>query len=261
MNKTTELCPYCNNEVELNAEFKAQVCPVCGKVILPCSLCDMDKADCANCPLKKMNKEEKIEIQLPFFDGFYESVYYNSDSIYDEFYNNEREYKETYGDDITDDDLDVRFDEYQKDVCEAFTECFSNLAPSFVTSVEFSEMTSPRYYNFETDKVYANITLSDDWREQVLTFMKENKDWLKKRIYDEWTSRDGFMSFMDNNYDEWLHRFENTEDEIDPRYLSTMIGYIMMTNNEDVHYDLIEGTLEDIYIGNYIYCTKGEDDA
>lgn len=37
-----ELCPYCNNEVELKNAHKyiEQECPVCHKKIMPCNLCD-----------------------------------------------------------------------------------------------------------------------------------------------------------------------------------------------------------------------------
>lgn len=47
---TWELCPECENEVELENIFKVQHCPICGKKILPCSICtDMN---CKNCPLE-----------------------------------------------------------------------------------------------------------------------------------------------------------------------------------------------------------------
>lgn len=59
MNKTYELCPYCENEVELNNEFKAQLCPKCGRLILPCSICEHTNANgchtkCNDCPLDKL---------------------------------------------------------------------------------------------------------------------------------------------------------------------------------------------------------------
>lgn len=39
--KTWELCPYCDNEVELKnpIEKVRQRCPICGEMILPCSIC------------------------------------------------------------------------------------------------------------------------------------------------------------------------------------------------------------------------------
>lgn len=45
-----ELCPCCDEEVFLKEDFSKQVCPNCGKPILPCSQCE--DRDCGNCPLK-----------------------------------------------------------------------------------------------------------------------------------------------------------------------------------------------------------------
>lgn len=45
-----EFCPECECEVLLETTFQKQICPVCGKVIYPCNLCD---GYCYNpCPLK-----------------------------------------------------------------------------------------------------------------------------------------------------------------------------------------------------------------
>ena len=46
-----EMCPECETEVKLKAEFKVQTCPNCGKPIKPCAMCDMDKVDCSKCEL------------------------------------------------------------------------------------------------------------------------------------------------------------------------------------------------------------------
>lgn len=48
---TWELCPYCEQEVYLKDPIKKvyQVCPNCGKMILPCSLCDEDEITHAGC--------------------------------------------------------------------------------------------------------------------------------------------------------------------------------------------------------------------
>lgn len=37
-NITYELCPHCENEVEIDADRPSK-CPVCKKIILPCSTC------------------------------------------------------------------------------------------------------------------------------------------------------------------------------------------------------------------------------
>lgn len=48
---TTELCPYCMQEVVIPVA-KISKCPKCKKWIKPCSACDMDKVKCENCKLE-----------------------------------------------------------------------------------------------------------------------------------------------------------------------------------------------------------------
>ena len=50
MEKITEYCPYCNDETEI--EETGAVCSYCGHFLKPCSLCDMDKVKCNECPSK-----------------------------------------------------------------------------------------------------------------------------------------------------------------------------------------------------------------
>lgn len=57
--QTFEVCPYCDNEVVLKAEFKPQICPECKKVILPCSICPTDYDMCGKCPLESEKQECK----------------------------------------------------------------------------------------------------------------------------------------------------------------------------------------------------------
>ena len=55
----TELCPHCEEEVQIKNEFTAQSCPNCTNRILPCSICDAindsvpkPKINCNKCPLE-----------------------------------------------------------------------------------------------------------------------------------------------------------------------------------------------------------------
>lgn len=48
-----EMCPHCENEVELPTKWQVHRCPVCGKAIAPCNLCYSDYANCKDCWLSK----------------------------------------------------------------------------------------------------------------------------------------------------------------------------------------------------------------
>ena len=69
-----EYCPYCEDEVKLDNEFKVQICPNCGHAIVPCNICPLDDC-CSNCPLDalcrqkndEIDKEAGIEVTLSSF--------------------------------------------------------------------------------------------------------------------------------------------------------------------------------------------------
>lgn len=42
---TFEWCPYCEEEVVLQDIFEVQVCPSCGELLAPCSLCETRKCN------------------------------------------------------------------------------------------------------------------------------------------------------------------------------------------------------------------------
>lgn len=199
-----------------------------------------------------------MEIELPFFEGFYESRYYNYDMEYYEIREDIDHLRELYGDDKSEDDFELDFGAYTHEVCIEFVNAFANYTPEFVKGVSFSETSSPRYYNFSTDKIYAYIELEDGWKDKVIGFMDANREWLDKRISDEWTSYDGFMSFMDDTFSEWRARFTN--DTYDERYVACMIGYMMLKENQHVRDDIFEDTFSDLGLYQFIVPTDGVSD-
>jgi hypothetical protein len=222
----------------------------------------------------------KFNIELPFFPGFYESDLENSDTSYWAIKDELEYYKEEYAYEnpdekavyaqLEEDDLDFNYADYEKDVRDAWVDGFRENAPEFVLSVEDVEMTSPKYYNFSTDRLWADVELRDDWMDAVREFMVENADWLRKRIKEDWTSYDGFMSFMSNNFDNlshdedkdywgdkswYFHLFSGKSDRWEC-YIATIIGYMMLRENKNIRNDLVMFALDDIYAGQYVYITE-----
>jgi hypothetical protein len=215
----------------------------------------------------------KFNIELPFFPGFYESDLENSDTSYWAIKEELQYYQEecdTPCKTLTEDDLDFNYSDYEKDVRDQWVEAFRERKPEFVLSVEDVNMWSPRYYNFDHDRLYADVELADDWMDTVHEFMVENADWLRERIKDDWTSYDGFMSFMSNNFDDlshdededywgdkswYWHLFSGQSDRWEC-YISSIIAYMMYRENKEIRNDLVMYALDDVYAGSYVFLTE-----
>ncbi len=197
-----------------------------------------------------------INIELPFFPGFYETDLENSDTSYWAI-KEELEYLQNDCDTpckaLTEDDLEFRYEDYEKDVRENWAAYWKKNAPEIVLSMDNVTMWSPRYYNFDHDRLYADIELADNWQDEMRHFIALNYDWLKDRIENDWTSYDGFMSFMSNDIDEWGDYLFK---EQDCRYISTMLGYMMYRENKDIISDLVMYALDDICANSYVELTE-----
>jgi len=97
-------------------------------------------------------------------------------------------------------------------LAKAYAEEFiSWLSDSLALDVagEFEEMTSPRYYNFETDRIFAGIS-EGAIREVARRLHEEKPEALPETFRAMFTSRDGFISSYDNavperDLAEWDH--------------------------------------------------------
>jgi len=138
--------------------------------------------------------KDLVKIQIPF-SGFYESIHdSNIDRALEDGFNYNRE---------TDEDQEVPEEVWEADIdrhairveyCKSFVAALGNEHDLTLT---FDEMTSPREYNFSTDKIYCLIP-----REEINKIRKEveaHEDY-PQLIKNRFTSRDGFMSFYSNDY-------------------------------------------------------------
>lgn len=78
-----------------------------------------------------------------------------------------------------------------------FTE---NFAATFqLETLKFAELVSPKFYNFETDRIFCEISL----HEVLELFEKVDRTVLEERIRSRFTSYDGFFSHYPNSIDRW----------------------------------------------------------
>lgn len=145
----------------------------------------------------------KIEINIPF-DGFYNSLYSEEVDSQGDFY------VECYREDGGKDAVGVaealyKYTDYSSayvQVAKYYTDAFNRKFEEWSgvdLELEFVEMTSPREYNFTTDRIFAKASL------EALKTLRQQVDAsaLREEIRDRFTSRSGFISHYSNDLDDW----------------------------------------------------------
>jgi hypothetical protein len=82
--------------------------------------------------------------------------------------------------------------EYAKDYVQAF-------AIATKLQLTFDELISPREYNFQSDRIFVDITPESISK----LFASVDKDVLSQYIKEEYTSRSGFISYYSPDLNEW----------------------------------------------------------
>lgn len=202
---------------------------------------------------KVENTNRKQDFRIMEFPGYYESNYCNSNSVSDKIedieINSGVELKHA-------DDWEVDMENYKKDLGVAYTDFINEkyrgiFGETFVLS--YKETISPRFYNFETDKMMATLKILDEEKffASVRAKMNEHKEELRTIIYDNHTSRSGFVSYMENDIEKW---YDLIEDEPDKLYLECVMSYIAKIELGDLDDDFLDEVYFDstLQIENYI---------
>lgn len=187
----------------------------------------------------------QTQIILPSFHGFYDSVW---SALWDDDLENlaqEHHVTELDGWEAK----DVKGTE--QEICERYAALAldeMNSALGLHLERGAVEVWSPREYNFYTDRIYVNLDISDEDVERVVHLMLADYNRLQKVIHDRHTSHSGFISFMNNDIDDWLKIFtadSDTRDEDFGLYLGYALYYLWngADDFEDLAYEFICGNV------------------
>lgn len=184
----------------------------------------------------------KTNIQLPSFHGFYGSIWSSLADDYMERDINERGI--TKGDDWS-----CKFHEFEMEVAERYAEMYLDVVNSEldlgITQIGEPELVSPRYYNFTTDRIFVDVDFNAIEKLRVL--MRKWEKEMRELIHDHHTSRDGFVSFMSNDFDEWLSEYLVYENEKFDLYLSYALYYLVgLEHGWDLDYEFYDWICGDV---------------
>ncbi len=152
----------------------------------------------------------KLESTIPF-DGFYES--FISDDIDHqigqqiEWDSDTFDLNESEEEIIQDNYLTVNTSYFYNQIAEDYTnfyiDALNERLEGFTLKATYKFFTSPREYNFSTDRIFIEIE-ENHAIDFIKYIIKNYKKELEKKIEDRFTSRDGFISFYKNSLDLWI---------------------------------------------------------
>lgn len=134
----------------------------------------------------------RIKIELPF-SGFYESLHDDAldQALESNYWNDQGEIPEVVADALY--MASVDWGQIQTEYCRRYTEV---LADELELDLKFDEMTSPKYYNFSTDRLFATIPAGQ--LKKIRQAVEKHEGW-PGCIKDNFTSYDGFSSNYSND--------------------------------------------------------------
>lgn len=201
------------------------------------------------------DKNNRVVVEMPF-SGFYETLHSDwldsregcevMDIIEDNPGLTEMEVGEEYNRVLSEEELNgVRYIQalqiaYCKDYIKAINSLFGN-----DLDLKFESLTSPRFYNFETDRLFVTVE-----KEKILELMEKIKSdknlnsAFNKEVKEKFTSREGFVSFYDNYVEKWGD-IENW----DHNQLGVILSTTISNNPEEIDinngYDLVSFVSEE----------------
>jgi len=169
--------------------------------------------------------KETVTASLPF-SGFYDSIH------------SDRLDRVLIDEELPIEEQDKLFDEIdwkkeQINYAKGYTDIISELLGM---PLQFEELDSPREYNFRTDRIFVKIQTSDVQKLKELVDYAQMKDYVRQHF----TSRDGFSSYYENDYDEWLKQ----EEEFDHNQICSLIS-VYLNDKEGEHWE--EELLEKLF--------------
>lgn len=190
-----------------------------------------------------------VEIQIPFA-GFYITLH--SSEAEHEIQSMVDWYCEDVGEDMPESlvkrlEDTADFNNFNLQYAKAYTEAFCD--EYLMGFGQFTEMTSPKFYNFETDRLFMRLPL-----EMVMTmFANLDKDTLTRVSKERHTSYDGFCSHYSPRWKEW----GNVEDWDHNQLATLLVAHLEEENGEEwdiwKEYSLVEDLSEYEHISDWLW--------
>lgn len=164
----------------------------------------------------EITKFNYVPDNLTIFPGFYESELYHCDSEINWNDDEKYEYKKFMPCEID------NFEEFTTEVCMGISSEIADLLVDneICLSCEHVGMSSPREYNFTTDKILLDLEIDLPRLAMMVWYDEELHKGFDAYLNEKYSSRSGFISFVENEIGDFFDKWE---------YLSVLVDYWLLT--------------------------------
>lgn len=142
-----------------------------------------------------MTQQNTIEIEVPF-SGFYGSIHdmYIDNWVDFMLEGDEAEYLGMTNDELSDKLYSMDYSKIREAMCKHYIQAYNAIFYdnfNIELDLKFSEMTSPKFYNFETDRLYC--TIDKNVFDQVVSLLAESS--VQETLSNKYKSSSGYIVF------------------------------------------------------------------
>ena len=158
----------------------------------------------------------------------------------------------SHGDTV--DDGSVNFDTYLEKLGDLYTTEVGYLLPIEFSSENFTfeSTSSPRYYNYSTDRLFVTLHNYDEQIEVLRDYANNLHDLFSQHLKDKYTSCSGYIPYYSNDIADWLDRDSS---DLDHNEIGEYIAFYLSNENASCHQsvdDQIKDSLDD-RLDNWVY--------
>ena len=166
---------------------------------------------------------KKFEIYAPLFHGFYNTIW--------EPDTEQEECELLHGQTLEFDNKD-----YQNSIGEGYCDAVKEQLEEYITEIKFLSIESPREYNFTNDKIVCEVKLSKTNLDSLGQLIYDNKREFEEYLKENYTSYDGFISFISSDFEDWEEDTKKFRYFEDVRYLQGVFKFALIIDGIDQEY-------------------------
>lgn len=179
-------------------------------------------------------KQTYYQYSTDLFEGFYESNLFNSDTEYNISENLESPHEIK--------DFKAFCEQVSKKATALLDPC-----DEVLSDFQFVRLDSPRYYNYGTDRLVISCQVDIEALHKFA--FESNRDAFDLYLHENFTSYDGFISFVPNNVEDFERNVKDVQEDAPDNLLDALIEFYLLSTIDltSYHIDLDEYAYELAY--------------